>query len=96
MAKNKGPQICIMTVTGADRVGIIAKLATTMAKANINIVDVNQKIMKDYFVMTMAVDTANAAVNMETIKKRLDKIGSEMSLKITLQDQNIFNAMHRV
>jgi ACT domain-containing protein len=67
-----------------------------MAKANINIVDVNQKIMKDYFVMTMAVDTANAAVNMETIKKRLDKIGSEMSLKITLQDQNIFNAMHRV
>jgi len=96
MAKNKGPQICIMTVTGADRVGIIAKLATAMAKANINIVDVNQKIMKDYFVMTMAVDTANAAVNMETIKKRLDKIGSEMSLKITLQDQNIFNAMHRV
>jgi len=96
MAKNKGPQICIMTVTGADRVGIIAKLATAMAKANINIVDVNQKIMKDYFVMTMAVDTANAAVNMETIKKRLDKIGSEMLLKITLQDQNIFNAMHRV
>lgn len=96
MAKNKGPQICIMTVTGADRVGIIAKLATAMAKANINIVDVNQKLMKDYFVMTMAVDTANAAVNMETIKKRLDKIGSEMSLKITLQDQNIFNAMHRV
>ena len=96
MAKNKGPQICIMTVTGADRVGIIAKLATAMAKANINIVDVNQKIMKDYFVMTMAVDTANAAVNMETIKKRLDKIGSEMSLKITLQDQNIFNAKHRV
>ena len=96
MAKNKGPQICIMTVTGADRVGIIAKLATAMAKANINIVDVNQKIMKDYFVMTMAVYTENAAVNMETIKKRLDKIGSEMSLKITLQDQNIFNAMHRV
>lgn len=96
MAKNKTPQICIMTVTGADRVGIIAKLATAMAKANINIVDVNQKIMEDYFVMTMAVDTANAAVSTEKIKKHLDRLGREMSLNITFQDENIFKAMHRV
>jgi len=96
MARNKSPQICIMTVTGKDRVGIIARLATAMARANINIVDVNQKIMEDYFVMTMAVDIANATVDMEKIKKRLDKIGKDMSLKITFQDENIFKAMHRV
>jgi ACT domain-containing protein len=96
MAKNKSPQICIMTVTGADRVGIIAKLATAMAKANINIVDVNQKIMEDNFVMTMAVDIANATIDTEKIKKRLDKIGKELSLNITFQDENIFKAMHRV
>ncbi|MHC4659132.1 MAG: ACT domain-containing protein [Planctomycetota bacterium] len=96
MAKNKIPQICIMTVTGADRVGIIAKLATAMAKANINIVDVNQKIMEDNFVMTMAVDIANATIDTEKIKKRLDKIGKELSLNITFQDENIFKAMHRV
>jgi ACT domain-containing protein len=85
-----------MTVTGADRVGIIAKLATAMAKANINIVDVNQKIMEDNFVMTMAVDIANATIDTEKIKKRLDKIGKELSLNITFQDENIFKAMHRV
>jgi len=96
MARNKSPQICIMTVTGADRVGIIAKLATTMARANINIVDVNQKIMEDYFVMTMAVDVANAAVGMEKIKKQLDKIADQMCLQITFQDEKIFKAMHRV
>jgi len=96
MAKNKVPQICIMTVTGTDRVGIIAKLATAMARANINIVDLNQKIMEDYFVMTMAVDVANAAIDMEKIKRRLDRIGGQMGLQITFQDEKIFKAMHRV
>ncbi len=85
-----------MTVTGKDRVGIIATLATAMAKANINIVDVNQKIMKDYFVMTMAVDIADATIDLSKIRKQLDKLGEQMSLKITLQDENIFKAMHRV
>jgi ACT domain-containing protein len=85
-----------MTVTGTDRVGIIAKLATAMARANINIVDVNQKIMEDYFVMTMAVDVANAAIDMEKIKRRLDRIGDQMGLTITFQDDKIFKAMHRV
>ena len=96
MTKKKTPQICIMTVTGADRVGIIAKLATACARANINIVDVNQKIMEDYFVMTMAVDITDANINIEKMKKHLDKIGRQMSLNITFQDENIFKAMHRV
>jgi ACT domain-containing protein len=96
MAKKQSPQICIMTVTGADRVGIIARLANAMAKANINIVDVNQKIMEDYFVMTMAMDIAGANIDMKTIKDRLDSIAGEMSLNITLQDENIFKVMHRV
>ena len=89
-------RVCIMTVTGVDRVGIVAKLATVMAKANINIVDINQKIMEDYFVMTMAVDIAGATVGMDKIKKQLDKAAAQMSLKIALQDENIFKAMHRV
>lgn len=94
--KAKTAQICIMTVTGTDRVGIIARLATAMAKANINIIDVNQKIMADCFVMTMAVDITKAAVGMDIIKKRLDKIAKEMSLNISFQDENIFKVMHRV
>jgi ACT domain-containing protein len=95
MAKTTS-QICIVTVTGIDKVGIIARLATTMAKANINIVDVNQKIMEKHFVMTMAIDMAKANIDIENLKKKLDKIGDEMSLKITVQDATIFKAMHRV
>ncbi len=96
MAAKNEPQVCIVTVTGKDRVGIIAKLAVTMAKANINILDLDQKVMENNFVMTMAVDVAKAAIDMSALKKRLDKVGREMKLIITIQDQNIFKAMHRV
>ena len=96
MARKKTPQVCIVTVTGLDRVGIIARLANIMAKANINIMDVSQKIMEDYFVMTMAVDVAKATATMEQVKKRLDKVAKELSLTIAFQDENIFKAMHRV
>lgn len=94
--KGKKEQICIITVTGADKVGIIARLANEMADANINIVDVNQKIMEDCFVMTMAVDICKATIDIPEFRKRLDKISEEMSLKITVQDETIFKAMHRI
>ena len=96
MTEQKPSQICIVTVTGVDRVGIVAKLANVMARANINIVDINQKILEETFVMTMAVDVAEAAIGMGKIKARLDRVAKEMALKITIQDENIFKAMHRV
>jgi ACT domain-containing protein len=96
MAAKKQSQICIVTVTGIDKVGIIARLANAMASANINIVDVNQKIMEEHFVMTMAIDMAKATIDIVKLKKKLDRIGNEMSLKITVQDATIFKAMHRV
>ncbi len=96
MTDERPSQICIVTVTGADRVGIVARLATVMAKSNVNIVDINQKIMEDYFVMTMAVDIGRASVDMVQLRKRLDQVGKQMALKIMIQDENIFKAMHRV
>lgn len=96
MGTDKGSQICIVTVTGKDKVGIIASISIAMAKASINIVDVNQKIMEDYFVMTMACDIAKATINMEQIQKKLDKIAKDMSLNITFQHEKIFKMMHRI
>ena len=96
MTDEHASQICIVTVTGEDKVGIVAKLATAMARANINIVDINQKILEETFVMTMAVDIAQSTLAMSQIKKRLDKVGRDMALNISIQDETIFKAMHRV
>ena len=96
MAKKDESQICIVTVTGADRVGIIAALANAMAKSNVNIMDVNQRIMESIFVMTMAVDLAQATVGMDKIKTQLDRVAQAMKLNITIQNERIFEAIHRV
>lgn len=96
MAKQKTRQICIVTVTGKDKVGIIARISAVMAKANVNIVDVSQRIMEEYFVMTMACDITEATVDMDKLHKQLAKLGKEMELNITFQHENIFKMMHRV
>lgn len=96
MAKKKESQVFIVTVTGKDKVGIIAKISAAMAKVNVNIIDVNQKIMEDYFVMTMACDMEKASADLAKIHKDIDKIAKEMGLNITLQHEKIFKMMHRV
>jgi ACT domain-containing protein len=99
MAKRKtkkASQVCILTVTGKDKVGIIARIANTMAKANINIIDVSQKIMDEYFVMSLACDIAEATIDLPNIHKQLQKIAKDMDLNITFQHENIFKMMHRV
>ena len=96
MAAQNSSNISILTISGKDKVGIIAKLSTAMTKANINIIDVTQKVVEGTFVMTMACDMAEANVDIQTLQKRLSKIAKEMDLNITLQNETIFKAMHRI
>jgi len=95
-AVKQEPQVFIVTVIGHDRVGIIARIAISMAEVNINIVDVDQKLMEGIFVMTMACDVAGSTIGVGEIRSRLDEIGREMGLEITMQNESIFNAMHRI
>lgn len=92
----KQSQICIITITGIDKVGIIARISNAMAEADINIIDVNQKIMEKYFVMTMACDIAESRVDIQQIQITLQQIAYEMELNITFQNEKIFKMMHRV
>ena len=96
MAKQKTRQICIVTVTGIDKVGIIARISNIMARANVNIIDVSQRIMEEYFVMTMACDITEATADMDKLHTHLGRLGKDMDLNITFQHENIFKMMHRV
>lgn len=96
MATKPKPQICIVTVIGQDKVGIIASLSNAMAKANVNILDVSQKIMQDHFVMMMSCDISQASLKIEKIQEKLDKIADRMGLTITLCHENIYKKMHRI
>ena len=87
----------IVTVIGRDEVGIVAKIATTMAEHSINIIDINQKILGDeIFAMTLLADRAGSKLSLPEITSRLNESVLDMSLKVTVQDSEVFQYMHRV
>ncbi|PWB56991.1 MAG: ACT domain-containing protein [Candidatus Methanoperedenaceae archaeon] len=91
----KREQIFI-TVIGKDQKGIIARISNAVFTHNINIEDLNQKIMGGYFVMTMLADITDSSITISQLKKELSAIEDEMHLKIQVQHENIFKTMHRV
>jgi len=88
--------LIFITVIGKDQKGIIARISNAVFKHNINIEDLNQKVMDGYFVMTMLADMADSRVSIGDIKKEFAEIEKQMDLKIQVQHENIFKAMHRV
>ncbi|SEP72231.1 ACT domain-containing protein [Lachnospiraceae bacterium RM5] len=86
----------IITVVGKDSVGIIAKVCTYLAESNINILDISQTIVEDYFNMMMIVDANNANKNISNVADELDALGKEIGVQIKIQQEDIFNSMHRI
>ena len=86
----------IVTVIGKDKVGITACVCSLLAQHNINILDVTQTVLQEYFTMVMLVDTAACTASIGEMSDILAKAGEEQGLSIRIQREDIFNAMHRI
>lgn len=86
----------VITVIGKDKVGIIAKVCVYLANNNINILDISQTIIQDFFNMMMIVDMNQSAKPFNEVSQELDQIGEEIGVKIRCQREDIFNKMHRI
>lgn len=86
----------IVTVIGADTVGIIAKVSAVLAAANTNIIDISQTTVREFFAMIMLADMGKASVPFDELKRRLNATGVEMGLRIDAQHEDVFKFMHRV
>ena len=86
----------IITVAGKDRVGITAAVCALLAQHNINILDISQTVLQDYFTMVMLVDTAACTASIGEMADLLEQAGKEQELSIRIQREDIFNAMHRI
>lgn len=86
----------IITVVGKDTVGIIAKVCTYLAENNVNILDISQTIVQEYFNMMMIVDCNSASKPVDMLQNELDSIGEEIGVTIKMQHEDIFNSMHRI
>ena len=86
----------VISVVGKDSVGIIAGVCNYLAKENINILDISQTIVKEYFNMMMIVDVTNIKQNFTDIAHELEVIGVEIGVNIKCQRSEIFDSMHRL
>ena len=86
----------IVTVIGKDKVGITAAVCSLLAQQNINILDITQTVLQDYFTMVMLVDTAACTASIGEMSELLEQAGKQQELSIRIQREDIFNAMHRI
>ena len=86
----------IVTVLGKDKVGIIADVAIIMKEYGVNICDISQTLMQEYFTMIMLVDLARSTVDFATLQKELAARGMEIGVDIRVQHQDLFDAMHKI
>ena len=86
----------VITVVGKDTVGIIAKVCTYLAENHINILDISQTIVSEFFNMMMVVDAKNATKDLSDVITDLDRIGEDIGVVIKCQREEIFDKMHRI
>ncbi len=86
----------IVTVLGKDRVGIIASVCQLLSESNVNILDISQTILQDYFTMIMLVDTSGCSLPFADLAAALKEKGDASGLSIRIQREDIFEAMHRI
>lgn len=86
----------IVSVVGMDKPGIVATVSTTLAKHNINIIDITQSYAHEFFTMILVVDFEKSNTTLREISEELKKAGEKIGVFVTIQHEDIFRAMHRI
>ncbi len=84
----------VISVIGRDMVGILAKVSSTCAEANANVIEVTQSVLQQYFAMIMIVDISALSCELFELKEKLEKVLPDMQIHVMHED--IFNSMHRI
>ena len=85
----------IITVVGKDKSGIVAGVATKVAELGLNIDDISQTVLDEYFTM-MAVVTSDEKKDFTQLRSELEEFGQSLYVKINIQSAAIFDAMHNL
>ena len=86
----------IVTVSGVDKVGIVAKVTSVMAQYEVNIEDIKQTLMQGHFVMFMLGNIEKSKFSFKEIKEALVTAGKELGMEVWIQRKEIFDNMHNI
>ncbi|NLM04300.1 MAG: ACT domain-containing protein [Clostridiales bacterium] len=85
-----------ITVIGDDKIGIIHGVTSVLKKNRVNILDIHQTLLQEYFAMMMLVDLKEMPIGFQELKDDLVEVGKELGVSIKLQHEDIFKAMHTI
>ena len=86
----------IVTVTGKDKTGIIAGVSAALSECGVNILDISQTVLQEYFAMIMLVDLSGSTLPFAALSDKLDEAAKRLCMDIRVMREEIFDAMHRV
>ena len=85
----------IVTVIGKDKVGIVAGVSDKLAQLGLNIDDISQTVLDEFFTM-MAVVSSEEKQDFTALREELNELGEKLKVKINIQSSAIFDAMHNI
>jgi len=86
----------IITVVGKDQVGIMYRVSGILNEKHVNIEDVTQTILQDYFTMIMVVQIDEIAASFHEVDEALHEMAAQQGLSIHVQKEEIFDTMHQI
>lgn len=86
----------VISVIGKDRVGIVYEVSKLLAENQINILNISQQLMGEFFTMIILVDTEKCTQTPQQLSALFQEHSAKLALEIRIQNQEIFNAMHRI
>jgi predicted amino acid-binding ACT domain protein len=85
----------VITASGADQVGFVARVASFCVTYQINILDLSTVLSDGEFVMMLEVDLSRCA-SIEEVRKSLAEFGRQQKMKVVLQHLDIFKAVNEI
>ena len=88
-----------------DRVGIIHDIASRIAELQGNIADLSQTVVSGYFTMILVNDNQymmilqvdlSRCASLKTVQRKLLQSAQKSGIKMVLQHNDIFQAMHEI
>lgn len=86
----------IMTVTGIDHTGIIAAVSQALAQNQVNIINVSQTLMDEYFTMIMQLEFEETQIALAQVQAAMATVEETEGLVIKVQAESLFNAMQKL
>ena len=85
----------IITVVGKDKAGIVAGVSAKIAEFGLNIDDISQTVLDDFFTM-MAVVSSDEKQDFTKLRSEFEAYGDTLNVKINIQSTTIFDAMYNI